>query len=108
MAIKFTFLLLNLAKVQFLFLKVPMEGGSTGVGIIHKKTTTVFLLLPGVYMVSKIKCKNNNSSTYPMDAYYECVATRSHNNWRPEGRKQNYPALPIPVLPETTPGEIII
>ena len=43
-----------------------------------------------------------------VDAYYECVATRSHNNWRPEGRKQNYPALPIPVLPETTPGEIII
>ena len=43
-----------------------------------------------------------------MDAYYECVATRSHNNWGPEGRKQNYPALPIPVLPETTPGEIIL
>ena len=59
-------------------------------------------------MIFKIKCKKNNSSTYPMDAYYECVATRSHNNWRPEGRKQNYPALPIPVLPETTPGEIII
>ena len=46
LAIKFIFLFLNLAKIQILFLKVPMGGGewSTGLGIIPKKN--VFLLLP--------------------------------------------------------------
>ena len=46
LAIKFTFLFLDLAKIQFfLFLKVPM-GGSTGLGIIPKKT--VFYCFPEV------------------------------------------------------------
>ena len=45
LALKFTFLFLNVAKIQILFLKVPMGGGSAGLGIIPKKKQ-FFLLLP--------------------------------------------------------------
>ena len=47
MALKFTFLFLNLAKVHIFSPKCTKEGGgSTGLGIIPKKTTTFFLVLP--------------------------------------------------------------
>ena len=44
MAMKFTFLFLNLVKIHMFIPKCTEEGGSTGLGNIPTKT--IFLLLP--------------------------------------------------------------